>query len=85
MPEKMATLTRYKDKEQAQYHKEILENAGIPVIIADDRTTDPPELPSAPRLGGHVLLQVAEHDLMRAGEVLEETLDTQMGDNPSAT
>ncbi|MCC6145164.1 MAG: hypothetical protein IT368_15260 [Candidatus Hydrogenedentes bacterium] len=63
MAERMVTLLRYQDPDQAIFYTELLENAGIPVEIVDQREMDEDEVPEAPALpgeGGRVLLQVPE-------------------------
>lgn len=86
MAERLVTLMRFPHMEQAEFHREMLENEGIEVVIADERRRyDGPTLPDGPPEDeGGVLLQVAESDVIRAGEILEEGFDEYMGDdNPS--
>lgn len=84
MPERFVTLARYQHQEQALYHKERLENAGIDAIVVSDREGEPPEPHSLPLAGGPVLLQVPERDAKAAGEVFVEDADDAMGQNPQA-
>lgn len=72
---RLVTIMRYETAEQAEFHRELLENAGIPVTIKDD-TPDQSELNQSgplPGLGGRVALMVPEEYGKQAGEVLEES------------
>lgn len=93
MQERMVTLMRYQDIDQAMYHQEMLENAGISTTIVDNSKTDEfdaiptlvddLEQAALPALGGPVQLQVPESQAKMAGEVLAEGYDEAMDGNPA--
>jgi hypothetical protein len=84
MNERYVTLMRFRDLAQAEFHRELLENEGIDVVIVDDRPDDQATPELLPDAGGPVLLQVPETEAERAGQILEEGFDERMGDdNPS--
>jgi hypothetical protein len=79
MQTEWTTLERFEDVDQALYHREALENAGITVRVFDDNETGPPPLPPAPAAYGGVLLQVPAEEAQRAATVLEEEASRLMG------
>lgn len=86
MVERFVSLMSFDHEHQAQYYRERLENAGIPVRLANESTSDIVTSRDAlPKLGGPVQLKVRETDAKRAGELLAESFDDQMdGDgNPA--
>lgn len=85
MAEPRVTLMRFENPSQARFHAERLEADGITTFVENERVGEPPEPHTLPVGGGPVLLQVPESEAKRAGEVLQEGFDSDMGEsqNPS--
>ena len=86
MAEPLVTIMAYARDSQAQYHRELLENAGLKPVIVQDESGEPPEELTLSQHGGPMLLQVPESQVKTAGEVLEEYLSDEMeetGGNPA--
>jgi len=83
MPEKFVTIMTYERANQAQYHKEVLENAGIKAILTGRQSEEISSPDTLPLSGGPVYLRVPENQALAAGQALEEHLDEMTGGNPA--
>jgi hypothetical protein len=79
------TLMRYNSPSEARFHQELLDNAGIQSVVTDASGEAPSEAEplTLSEDAGPVSLMVPEEWAKRAGEVLEEGMDDNMGDNPA--
>jgi hypothetical protein len=82
MPEELVTLATFSTPVEAGFVRSVLEEEGIASFLTDDRTVG-----IHPLLGntiGWVKLQVAEHDLERAVQTLEERKEVAAKLEPDA-
>ena len=66
------TIERFEDMDQAIYHREMLENAGILVALTEDDVPGPESSEVLPGASGNVCLQVPDEQALDAASVLEE-------------
>lgn len=86
MPERFVTLMYFERYEQAEYQRERLENAGIRAEVVEEWIGEPDEFTEdvdEPLTSNLIKLQVPESEAERAGQILEEETDNDMGSNPS--
>lgn len=85
MEDRFVSLMSFDHEYQAQFYRELLENAGIAVHLANESTPDTTTSREAlPELGGPIQLMVREQDAKSAGELLAESFDDRMdGGNPA--
>lgn len=78
MSERLVTLLRYEDPDQALYFQERLESEGIRVVITDERLGEGEPDQALPGSGGNVLLQVPETQAKEAADILEQAVDNEL-------
>lgn len=77
MRERLVTLLRYEDPDQASYYQERLEAEGIRVVVTDARREEGEPDQALPSTGGDVLLQVPETQAKEAADIIEQAVDNE--------
>lgn len=78
MRERLVTLLRYEDPDQAIMFQERLEAEGIRVVVTDEGRDEGEPDQALPGSGGGVLLQVPETQAKEAADILEQAVDQQL-------
>jgi hypothetical protein len=78
VPENFVALTRYRTADEAIYHREVLENAGIPVIVDNAERSQIQNPAFLETTGQPAMLMVPEERAREAATLIEENTTREM-------